>query len=93
MVARTPLSPDVTRNGTAARPRNTVQRWQAVIGKTARSLRMLNNCRAHDHHNLFILGSSVFATGSTANPTSTIAALSLRAVEPIKRQLRGGSAT
>jgi len=49
------------------------------------------DCRAHDHQNLFILGSSVFATGSTANPTSTIAALALRAVDPIKAQLRAGA--
>ena len=28
------------------------------------------DCRAHDHPNLFILGSSVFPTSSTANPTS-----------------------
>jgi len=48
------------------------------------------NCRTHDHHNLFILGSGVFPTSSTANPTSTIAALALRAVEPIKAQLRSG---
>jgi len=47
------------------------------------------HCRAHDHQNLFILGSSVFPTGSTANPTSTIAALSLRAVDAIRAQLRG----
>jgi glucose dehydrogenase len=51
------------------------------------------DCRAHDHHNLFILGSSVFPTSSTANPTSTIAALALRAVEPIKSELRSGRAT
>ena len=49
------------------------------------------DCRAHDHQNLFILGSSVFPTGSTANPTSTIAALALRAVDPIKAQLRAGA--
>lgn len=45
-------------------------------------------CRAHDHPNLFVLGSSVFPTSSTANPTSTIAALALRAAETIKEQLR-----
>jgi choline dehydrogenase-like flavoprotein len=49
------------------------------------------DCRAHDHQNLFILGSSVFPTGSTANPTSTIAALAVRAVDPIKAQLRAGA--
>jgi choline dehydrogenase-like flavoprotein len=47
------------------------------------------HCRAHDHPNLFILGSSVFPTASTANPTSTIAALSLRAAEAIKLELGG----
>jgi len=46
------------------------------------------DCRAHDHQNLFILGSSVFPTSSTANPTSTIGALALRAVDPIKAQVR-----
>jgi len=47
-------------------------------------------CRAHDHHNLYVLGSSLFPTSSTANPTSTIAALALRAAEAIKKQLREG---
>lgn len=43
--------------------------------------------RAHDHDNLFIAGSSVFPTSATANPTLTIAALSLRAAEAIRKQL------
>jgi glucose dehydrogenase len=46
-------------------------------------------CRTHDHPNLFVLGSSVFPTSSTANPTSTVAALALRAAETIKEQLKG----
>ena len=37
------------------------------------------NLRTHEHRNLFILGSGVFPTSGTANPTLTIAALSLRA--------------
>lgn len=45
--------------------------------------------RSHDHDNLFIAGSSVFPTSATANPTLTIAALSLRAAEGMLRQLRG----
>jgi len=45
------------------------------------------DCRSHDHPNLFILGSSVFPTGSTANPTLTIAAIALRAAEKIKMEL------
>jgi len=42
------------------------------------------NCRSHDHPNLFIAGSSVFPTGGTANPTLTIAALSLRLADYMK---------
>lgn len=45
-------------------------------------------CQAHDHENLFILGSSVFPTSTTANPTSTVAALALRAADTIKRKFR-----
>jgi choline dehydrogenase-like flavoprotein len=43
--------------------------------------------RSHDHPNLFILGSAVFPTAATANPTLTIAALSLRAVDQVKAAL------
>lgn len=43
--------------------------------------------RSHDHPNLFILGSGVFPTSATANPTLTIAALSLRAVAAVQRTL------
>ena len=45
--------------------------------------------RSHDHPNLFIVGSSVFPTSATANPTLTIAALSLRAVTAVKATLGG----
>lgn len=43
--------------------------------------------RSHDHRNLFILGSAVFPMSATANPTLTIAALSLRAVDQVKATL------
>jgi glucose dehydrogenase len=46
--------------------------------------------RAHDHPNLYIVGSSVFATAATANPTLTLAALTLRTARAIHRQLQGG---
>ncbi len=40
--------------------------------------------RSHDHANLFIIGSAVFPTSATANPTLTIAALTLRAAPRIE---------
>lgn len=43
--------------------------------------------RSHDHPNLFMVGSGVFPTGGTANPTLTIAALALQAAETIRSDL------
>jgi choline dehydrogenase-like flavoprotein len=43
--------------------------------------------RAHDHPKLFMVGSGVFPTVGTANPTLTIAALSLRVANTIKLAL------
>jgi len=45
------------------------------------------NLRTHNHPNLFFLGSAMFPTYATANPTLTIAALSLRAVDEVKATL------
>ena len=45
--------------------------------------------RSHDHPNLFILGSAVFPTSATANPTLTIAALSIRAVPAVAATIAG----
>jgi choline dehydrogenase-like flavoprotein len=39
--------------------------------------------RTHDHRNLFLVGSGVFPTGATANPTLTLAALALRTAAEI----------
>ena len=44
-------------------------------------------CRAHEHPNLFVVGSSVFPTVGSPNPTLTIAALALRAAQDIADQL------
>jgi choline dehydrogenase-like flavoprotein len=46
-----------------------------------------SDLRSHEHRNLFVVGSAVFPTSSTANPTLTIAALSLRAVGSVKSAL------
>ncbi|MGA7951621.1 MAG: GMC family oxidoreductase [Thiobacillaceae bacterium] len=42
------------------------------------------NCRVHDLENLYIAGSSVFPTGSWANPTFTLIALALRLADHLQ---------
>lgn len=44
--------------------------------------------RVHDQDNLYIGGSSVFATGGDANPTFTIVQLSLRLADHLKTRIR-----
>jgi choline dehydrogenase-like flavoprotein len=39
--------------------------------------------RSHDHDNLYLVGSGSFPTVATANPTLTLAALSLRTADQI----------
>jgi choline dehydrogenase-like flavoprotein len=46
------------------------------------------NCRVHGVSNLFIAGSSVFPTSSSATPTLTIIALAVRLADHIKGELR-----
>jgi len=43
--------------------------------------------RSHEHANLFLAGASVFPTTGTANPTLTIAALSVRLAARVKQAL------
>jgi len=45
--------------------------------------------RAHEVPNLWIVGSSVFPTSATANPTLTLAALTLRTADTIDQQRQG----
>jgi glucose dehydrogenase len=59
----------------------------ARMGDDAKDSVVDRDLRTHDHTNLFILGSAVFPTSATANPTLTIAALTLRAVGGIKAAL------
>ncbi|MFX0543290.1 GMC family oxidoreductase [Roseovarius sp. S4756] len=53
------------------------------MGSDAQSAVVDADLRSFDHRNLFMLGSGTFPTSATANPTLTIAALSLRAVDAI----------
>lgn len=57
------------------------------MGSDAKDSVVDAECRSHDCRNLYIVGASVFPTGGTANPTLTVAALSLRAAESILKQL------
>jgi choline dehydrogenase-like flavoprotein len=43
--------------------------------------------KSHDHNNLYLIGSGVFPTSATGNPTLTIAALCLRTADKIIQSL------
>jgi len=60
------------------------------MGKDGEDRAVDANCLSVNHNNLYIVGSSVFVTGAVANPTLTIAALSLRAADEIKTRLARG---
>jgi glucose dehydrogenase len=57
------------------------------MGSDPKSSVVDRDLRSHDHPNLFIVGSAIFPTSATANPTLTIAALSLRAAVEVKATL------
>jgi choline dehydrogenase-like flavoprotein len=59
----------------------------ARMGRDARTSVVDRTLNCHDHPNMYILGSTVFPTSATGNPTLTIAALSLRAVAAVKAAL------
>jgi glucose dehydrogenase len=59
------------------------------MGTDAKASVVTSEQRRHDHHNLFLLGSGVFPTGAASNPTLTIAALALRAVDAIVKTIQG----
>jgi choline dehydrogenase-like flavoprotein len=46
------------------------------------------DCRVHTVDNLYIAGSSVFATGGYANPTFTLVTLALRLADTLRKRLR-----
>jgi choline dehydrogenase-like flavoprotein len=47
------------------------------MGKDPKDSVVDSSQRSHDHDNLYLVGSSTFPTGATANPTLTISALGL----------------
>jgi choline dehydrogenase-like flavoprotein len=58
------------------------------MGANPRSSVVRDDLQTHQHPNLFLLGSGVFPTAGSANPTLTIAALTLRAVDGAARAVR-----
>jgi choline dehydrogenase-like flavoprotein len=58
------------------------------MGADASSAVVNSDLRSFDHPNLFLLGSGTFPTSATANPTLTIAALTLRSVDAIAATVR-----
>jgi choline dehydrogenase-like flavoprotein len=59
----------------------------ARMGEDPASSVVDRDLRSHEHANLFIVGSAVFPTAATANPTLTIAALALRATAAVQATL------
>ncbi|MGG9964680.1 GMC oxidoreductase [Ferruginibacter sp. SUN106] len=49
------------------------------------------NCKVHGISNLFVAGSSCFATGGAVNPTLTVVAISLRLSDYIKDQVKSSA--
>ena len=45
------------------------------------------DCRMHEVDNLWVAGSSVFATGGTATPTFSIVALAIRLADHLRELL------
>jgi choline dehydrogenase-like flavoprotein len=57
------------------------------MGDDPRTSVVDRDLRVHGHPNCFVLGSAVFPSVGTANPTLTIAALALRSVEAVRESL------
>jgi choline dehydrogenase-like flavoprotein len=57
------------------------------MGRDPKTSVVDKHLRVHGHPNCFVVGSAVFPTVGTANPTLTIAALALRAVDDIRASL------
>ncbi|GBR55852.1 GMC family oxidoreductase [Gluconobacter sphaericus] len=58
-----------------------------IMGDNPRDSVVNRDCRAHDHPNLYIAGTSVMSASTCMNPTLTAAALSIRIAERIQREI------
>lgn len=67
--------------GDAAHPMGTTR-----MSSDPRAGAVDSDCRIHGMDNLYMAGSSVFATGGYANPTLTIVALALRLADHLRRK-------
>jgi len=59
-----------------------------IMGTIGKDSVVNTDCQTHDHSNLFIASSAVFASAACVNPTLTIAALSLRLADHLHRKLK-----
>ena len=57
------------------------------MGEDSNTSVVNRDLRCHQHGNLYLVGSGVFPSSGTANPTLTIAALSLRLAEHLRENL------
>ncbi|CAB3757338.1 GMC family oxidoreductase [Paraburkholderia solisilvae] len=58
-----------------------------IMGRDAADSVVDADCRAHDHANLFIAGGSVMPSAGAVNCTLTIAAMSLKLADKLKREI------
>ena len=58
-----------------------------IMGADAATSVVDVDCRAHDHHNLFLPGGGAMPSGTASNSTLTMAALALKAADAIVAQL------
>ena len=61
-----------------------------VMGADAATSVVDPDCRAHDHHNLFLPGGGAMPSGTALNSTLTMAALAMKAADAVVDQLRHG---
>jgi len=61
-----------------------------VMGADAATSVVDPDCRAHDHHNLFLPGGGAMPSGTALNSTLSMAALALKAADAVVDQLRHG---